>query len=422
MNQISRPDLDHVTVVGAGVVGSTLAALLGQAGVEVALIDQAAAATAVAADDYDLRVLALTTSSERILASAGAWPGIAQARYGRMASMQVWDATQADGERFDGERFDGERFDGMHFDSAEVGRPNLGYIVEQRVVLEALSESLKTTPNISWYRPGRLAAINQRGQYLELILADEQVLRTKLLVGADGQNSQVRLLAGIAQTAADYHQRAVVATVRTEQAHQDTARQVFLPSGPLAFLPLDDPTLCSIVWSTDETAALRLTGLASSAFNEALASAFEHRLGAVTWSSERRSFPLSRAHAQTYTSARLALIGDAAHTIHPLAGQGANLGILDAAVLAQSITDAASDGIDIGSRRVVRRYERWRRGENLLMQWSLDALKQLFASETDGLRSLRNFGLRLTDKAVPIKRLIIERASGLRGDLPDSAR
>ncbi len=398
---------DHVTVVGAGVVGCTIAALLSQAGLRVAIVDHAAIESEVAPSDYDLRVLVLTTGSERILTSAGAWSQIVAERFGRLCRMHVWDAGQPEG---------------VQFDSVDVGRPNLGFIVEQRVVLQALLDTLKTAPAVSWYRPAQLGEIVRREDHLNLRLSDDRVIRTKLLIGADGQHSQVRTLAGIKTTGADYHQHAVVASVRTEHAHGETARQIFLPSGPLAFLPLHEPTLCSIVWSTGDSHARRLCAANSGEFNQQLASAFEQRLGKVLWSSERRSFALSRAHATTYIGTRLALIGDAAHTIHPLAGQGANLGLLDAAALAQSIAEAAERGFDIGNPRVLRRYERWRRGENQLMQWSLDALKAMFASERNEIRSVRDFGLRVTDKIVPLKRLIIGHASGLSGDLPRAAR
>lgn len=219
----------------------------------------------------------------------------------------------------------------------------------------------------------------------------------------------------------NYHQKAVVAHVRPEKSHQETAWQRFLPSGPLAFLPLHDGR-CSIVWSTTPEQADALLALEASAFAEALAEAFDQRLGSILEVGRRGAFPLRLQHAQTYVKPGLALIGDAAHVVHPLAGQGVNLGLLDAAALAEVILDALNAGQDFASFKTLRRYERWRKGDNLLMLAVMDGFKRLFGTALPPVRLLRNIGLNLTDAAGPLKHLIARRAMGLDGDLPRLAQ
>ncbi|MGH8732935.1 MAG: UbiH/UbiF/VisC/COQ6 family ubiquinone biosynthesis hydroxylase, partial [Burkholderiales bacterium] len=369
----------EVAVIGGGVVGGTLAAILGGAGLRVALVESSETTSVLPADDNnDARVLALTRASEQVLRAVGAWQHIIAERPGVFREMRVWDAG-------------GEGR--IHFASAEVGEPLLGHIVRSQVIEAALDMVLRHLPLVSTYRGNGLRTLARGQDKLRIVLADGSQLSSKLLVGADGGESTVRTLAGITQRVHDYRQTALACTVVTERPHSDTARQRFLAGGPLAFLPLADPNRCAVVWSLPHAEAARLIGMSDVEFRRALEGGIGEALGTVVDSGPRRAFPLSRAHAERYVEPRLALIGDAAHQIHPLAGQGANLGLMDAAALAEVILDAKSAGQDIGALRVLRRYERWRKGENLAMMWLLDGFNELFGSDALAPRILRNAGL-----------------------------
>ncbi len=395
-----------VAVIGGGVVGSAVAALLGGLSLRVAAVE-AAAATPADPRDYDLRVYALTRASARILAHAGAWPRIERCRHGCFRRMEVWDAHSTGR---------------INFDSAALTESTLGYIVEQRMLCDALGERLRELPNVTVMRPASLQSWEDTADRLEVVLEDGRRVSARLVVGADGAASRVRTLAGIGYERHGYDQRAVVCNVRTERPHDDTARQRFLAEGPLAFLPLDDARTSSIVWSTTPAHAERLLALDAEDFRGELATAFEHRLGRVLEAGPRAAFELAKARAERYVLPRIALAGDAAHSIHPLAGQGANLGLLDAATLAEVVAVAAAAGSDIGALRTLRRYERWRAGENRLMQATMDGFKHLFGSDLKTVRWLRGAGLSLTDRCQPAKELIMRLAMGLSGDLPAAAR
>jgi len=307
----------------------------------------------------------------------------------------------------------------MEFDSAAICEPLLGYIVENSLLCHALEEVINGLETVRWYRPASLQGFVVEAQHVHLELAAGNSLAARLLVGADGGRSQVRRLAGIGTRARDYHQSAVVASVRTALPHQDIARQRFLPSGPLAFLPLADPQHCSIVWSTHPGHAECLREMAPVAFEQTLSESFEAALGAVELLGERATFPLSRLHASAYVKPRLALVGDSAHRIHPLAGQGANLGLMDVAALAQVILDARGQGHqDCGRYALLRRYERWRRGENLAMMLAMDLFRDGFGSGNALLRGLRGMGLGIGNRCDLLKVAVMRRAMGLQGDLP----
>jgi 2-octaprenylphenol hydroxylase len=389
------------------VVGLALAALLCRERLHIAVIESQPTIAADGNVEYDLRTLALTHASASILRAAGAWTHVLAKRHGCFRRMEVWD-----------EHSQGR----IRFDSAQLAEPTLGYIVEQRLLRTALEQALRERANVLWHRPASLCSCSVGEERLILKLAGGEAFATRLLVGADGAESNVRTLAGIGYARHDYRQEALVCNVRTELAHADTARQRFLSTGPLAFLPLGDPHLCSVVWSTSPEEARGLTEMETPSFCVELARAFDHALGRITAVGERAVFPLFRAHAERYVQSRLALVGDAAHTIHPLAGQGANLGLLDAAALAEVVTLASARNGDIGSLRTLRRYERWRKGENLLMQTAMDGFKNLFGSRQPALQWLRGMGLNLTDRCWPAKEVIMRRAMGLAGDLPATAR
>ncbi|MFA7387691.1 MAG: UbiH/UbiF/VisC/COQ6 family ubiquinone biosynthesis hydroxylase [Thiohalobacteraceae bacterium] len=394
-----------VVIIGGGCVGGTLACALAQAGLQVAVVEAREPLQDWPADSVDLRVFAITRASERIFRSIGCWDAIEQGGLSPFRDMHVWDAGGT-----------GE----IHFDCAELGEPTLGYIIEQRVIQSALNARMQALPTLRRICPAELVGFETQDRGVRIELGDGGVLEANLLVGADGAASRVRGLAGIAVEAHTYRQDAIVAVVTTELPHRETAWQRFLPTGPLAFLPLRDGR-SSIVWSTEKTQAAALLALDDDAFLERLSEAFAHRLGRVVAVEERGCFPLQRLHATRYVTERVALIGDAAHVIHPLAGQGVNLGLLDAATLAEVILDTHAAGRDLGLLRNLRRYERWRRGDNQRMQLAMDGFKNLFGETATPLRLLRNAGLSLVDRSGPLKQTLARHAMGLSGDLPRMA-
>jgi 2-octaprenylphenol hydroxylase len=398
---------DHdVAIVGGGVVGSALACALADTGLTVALIDAQTPAPYDAKAEVDLRVFALSVASRRILEALQAWDAVAAARVSPYRQMQVWDAGGKGS---------------IKFDSADLGQPELGYIVENSLLQHVLWARLKTHPQVRLIHPAKVTALDLADESATLSLDGGQRLKVRLAVAADGAGSATRALAGIEVDNTPYDQRAVVAHVRTEQAHHETAWQRFLPTGPVAFLPLADGRV-SVVWSADEVEAARILALDDAGFCAALTQASEAKLGEVRSTTRRVAFPLQRLHAREYVRPRFALAGDAAHALHPLAGQGVNLGLLDAAALAQVIGDAARAGRDIGDLGVLRRYERWRKGDNLAMIFALDGFKRLFSNDMAGVSMLRNVGLRAVDRFTPLKHAFVRRAMGLSGDLPLLAR
>lgn len=394
-----------IIIAGAGMVGAALACALGPSHLRIAVLEAQplphdVAPGAVCVDEVDLRVSAITRTSQRIFTALGAWPGMTARRVSPFREMHVWDAGGCGA---------------IHFDSAEIGADTLGYIVENRVTQAALLERLRAFSNITLLCPASVASLAIKDDGAQVVLEDGRQLDARLVVGADGVNSRVRQLAGITTRGWSYAQKGVVATVTTELPHHETAWQRFLPSGPLALLPLSDGR-CSIVWSTTPEHADALVAMDESDFLAALDQAFAGKLGTMLASPGRRAaFPLRLQHATTYTAPHLALIGDAAHAIHPLAGQGVNLGLLDAVTLAEVVLDAQRNGKDIGAHSTLRRYERQRKGDNLAMMAVMDGLKRLFGSGLLPLRWARNAGMDLTHRATPVKNLIMRHAMGLRG-------
>lgn len=395
-------------IAGGGMVGSALACALGQSELRVALLEGAPwEQFRPHPVTLDSRVSAISRASQRIFAAVGAWSGMTAWRVSPFRDMRVWDARG---------------FGEIHFDSAEIGEPLLGWIIENRIMQFALLERAQQLPAVEVWCPLALDSAQPLGEYgWQVRLTDGRELTTRLLVGADGAQSKVRHLAEISTSGWEYDQKAVVANIRTAEPHQETAWQRFLPSGPLAFLPLADGA-CSIVWSTSPEHADALLSSDEAAFCQALGEAFDWRLGSILQVGPRGAFPLRLQHAHHYVKPGLALIGDAAHVVHPLAGQGVNLGLLDAATLAEVLLDASAAGQDIGAFKVLRRYERWRKADNLLMLGIMDGFKRLFGTSLPPVPLLRNIGLTLTDTLTPIKNLIARRAMGLEGDLPQLAR
>lgn len=386
-----------VIIVGGGMVGASLACALGDSRLKVAVVEGEATPLTWSRESYDIRVSAITRASQRYLEQLGAWTSMCAERVAPYGEMHVWDATGTGS---------------IHFDAADLGEPDLGHIIENRVITKALVQRARSFGNVRWLCPAVPRRLFLRSDCAQLQLDDGTELRAQLLVGADGGRSWVRQQAGIRVGTQHYEQSALVTIVRTEMHHQNTAWQRFLPTGPLAFLPLTEGH-SSIVWSTTEEQAGRLLELDDDAFKSELATAFEARLGAITELGPRAVFPLQGRHAEHYVRPHLALIGDAAHTIHPLAGQGVNLGFADSAALAEVILEAHAANKAIGAFKTLRRYERNRRGDNQLMLDSMDAFKRLFSNDNAGLSTLRNLGLDLVDRAGPVKQFFAARAMGL---------
>jgi 2-polyprenylphenol 6-hydroxylase len=401
------PQQFDVAIVGAGLAGTALAAALGGSELRVALLEAQplalewpALADSVAS--FDSRVSALTATSRAWLDQLGAWPLVAAQRLAAYKHMQVWD---------------GEGTGSIGFEAAAVNEPVLGHIVENRLLQTALLQCVARHRNVQVFNPVQVTAFARTADRLEISLENGRTLQAELLVAADGANSKVREWAGFRLREWDYGQQALVATVATELPHRQIARQIFRREGPLAFLPLpdskDSQRFCSIVWSTTPDEAQSLLAADDTGFRTRLGQAFEHRLGAIAETSRRFAFPLRARHAEDYVAPGIALIGDAAHTIHPLAGQGINLGLLDAQVLAAEIRRATGRGLRASEPTALARYQRQRKGDNIATLAAMEGFKRLFGATGLPVRLLRNRGLQWVDRSAPLKRLLIRQAMGL---------
>lgn len=387
------PERVDVLVVGGGVVGAALALALGRQGRRVALLEQTAPEPFDPRGETDLRVFAINRASQRLFESLDVWPAMRSRGVSPYEAMEVWDA-----------RSPGR----IRFEAAEVGEPDLGHIIENRVIQWSLWEALDAA-GVLRLCPASLAQLQVLSDGVDACLDDGRVVHARLVVGADGARSRVRSLAGIGVDVRRYGQKAVVANVTTETPNPATAWQRFLPTGPLAFLPLADGR-SSVVWSTGADAADALLALDDAAFCAELGAAFEWRLGPVTATGARAAFTLQGSQARQYVRPRIALVGDAAHTIHPLAGQGANLGLADVAALARTL--AAHADRDPGDLRLLRAYERARRGDNWLMMRAMEGFSALFGSPQAPVELARGLGLTLADRLPAIKNGFLRRALG----------
>jgi 2-octaprenylphenol hydroxylase len=399
---------DDIVIVGGGMVGACLASLLaGRAivpGERIVLIEANLPPRPASGGEIDLRVSALSRASERVLRACGAWPTLGAERMCAFERMCVWD-----------EEARPDSPGSIHFDCARLGEPNLGYIVENRQVQWALLQQARAR-GVRVVQ-GEVRNLHRTDGSITVELANGPQIAARLLVAADGADSPTRKLMGIEVRARSHEQRAVVTHVETAEPHQRTAWQRFLKTGPIALLPLHDGR-SSIVWSTTPESAAELIELPATEFCLAVERATDAVLGRVLRCAARAQFPLRSSHAQQYVAPRFALIGDAAHAVHPLAGQGVNLGFLDCAALAEVIAETRARGDDPGELKSLRRYERWRKGENLLMLAALDGLNRLFSNDNVGLGRLRRAGLSLVNRVEPVKTLFMKRALGLAGDLP----
>jgi len=379
-------------------VGAAAALALARTGFATALVEARAPAPWSAVDDVDLRVVGLAPSSVGLLDGLGVWTSIRTSRASPYARMHVWDAASGAA---------------IHFDAADEGRDLLGYIVENNLVQWQLWQALDAA-GVRRICPAQVTGYEVLEDRVQLSLsgADTDAISARLLVAADGAASPLRAMAGIETRGRDYAQRGVVAHVQTERPHEGTAWQRFLETGPLALLPLADGR-SSIVWSLPEDEAQRVLALDDEAFLQALGVASDFRLGRVLGATKRAAFPLRLQLAETYQAERFLLLGDAAHAVHPLAGQGVNLGLRDVVELRDTLVAAREAGSDIAAAHVLRRYARRRRSADTLDAWGFDALARVYSWQAPPLVAARGLGVRLVDKLSPIKRRLAEHAAGL---------
>lgn len=393
---MSRRGLDAI-VVGAGLVGSATALGLARIGLRTAIIEARPPATWQAEAAPDLRVFAISPASSELLSELDVWAGIAAKRAVPYRHMHVWDAAAPQA--------------GVTFHSQDIGAPSLGHIVEQSLIQSELWQALSAEPRITRYCPARVVGVEQSERGVDVELDDGTCLHAALLVGADGGASPLRERLGIATHGRDYAAQGVVGFIHTEQPHENTAWQRFQPGGPLAVLPFTD-TRSSIVWTLPEHEAKRVLALDDAAFARELERAFGSRLGAMTPVSPRAGFPLRLKLAERYSAERTVLIGDAAHGVHPLAGQGVNLGFGDVAELLRLIREAHAAGRDIAAASTLARYARRRRSETALAAYAFDGIERLFDTSAMLPTLLRGPALGLVERLPPLKRFFVRHASG----------
>ncbi len=417
----SPPRCFDVVVVGGGLVGATSACLFARQGLKVGLVEARSLGTPPNADADAGRVSAINLAAVNVFKALDVWPALPPATVTPYHGMRVWDCNSAAK---------------ISFRAADIGAPCLGYIVENRALQDAMVEKLRHNYQVTLFDGAAVTAVDpapiNREARLAISLSDARDganggnggrtrrIETQLLVAADGGDSRVRDLCGIATQFTDFEQDAIIATTHLGGAHRDIAHQCFLDTGPVAMLPLAGGR-CAVVWSCDRALADELMALDDAAFCARLQALFFHELGAITAAATatgRRRFPLRQHHVSRYIAAATALVGDAAHLTHPLAGLGANLGLMDAAALAEVVAQAAAAGRDLGQPSVLRRYERWRRGDNALALAAMTGFKEVFGSRRRSAQMARAAGMNLVASIAPLKNLAMQLATGLRGDLP----
>ena len=393
-----------VLIVGGGMVGATLGCALGGSGLRVAVLEDAPPQEFNADQPYDLRVSAVSIASANILKTLGIWRGIVARRLCPYRRMRVWE-DQGD----------------VEFRSEEINEPVLGHIVENRIIQLSALERLKAFSNVTLLASVKTKHISYAAAGSTVELEDGRVLKGRLLVAADGGFSRVRQAAGLGVSGWDYEQHALVLTVDTACGQQDITWQRFTPVGPQALLPLPGAH-ASLVWYNTPEEVKRLKALPDETLLSELTQTFPDCLGEIHAITARGSFPLRRQHALRYVKEGVALIGDAAHMIHPLAGQGVNIGLLDAAALAEVLISASKRGTDIGAAAILSNYESMRRRNNLLMMTVMDAFYRAFGNPHAPLRWVRNLGLGMAERLKPAKKFAMGYAMGLSGSLPKLAQ
>ena len=391
-----------VIIVGAGMVGASAACLLAQTNrdLSIALVE-AQLATPFNPQQFDPRVAAITEKSRLLLERCGLWQAVVDKRTSPYLAMDVWDA---------------EGTGRIEFDCDNIHQPNLGHIVENAVLVDCLLAEVERLPNVDFFCPVTIASYLADDDRATVELADGNRLEARLLIAADGANSKIRQHFQFPTKEWDYGHQAIVTTITTERPHQQVARQRFMPKGPLALLPLNnqgDFHQCSIVWSQETQEASDLMALDDQQFCQRLATASEYCLGQVVDVEKRFAFPLRQRHSIDYAIHRVALLGDAAHSIHPLAGQGVNLGFADVEVLVDEVSRAVTRGVDIGDLSVLLRYQRRRKPDNLATMAAMEGFKRLFAADQLSVRLLRNLGMSTLNQQSALKNALIKRAMGI---------
>jgi len=411
MNQKYATLSADITIIGAGLVGATLACAIAQLpqaqSLNIILVEAGSDSHEFVGENFDPRVVALTQASQQLFERIGIWNEITNTRACAYRDMHVWD---------------GEGTAEIHFNASDVRVPQLGHIVESSVIVKHLRNRLSHFSNIQLIQPAKLAELTSTASQTQVVLDNDIIINTQLLLAADGAHSRVRELAQFETREWDYNHTAIVTSVQTELPHQQTAWQRFMRTGPLAFLPLQignttvnekQKNFCSIVWSAEPDLATELMALTDTEFCARLATAFEHKLGKILHTAERFAIPLRQRHAKEYIKPRIALVGDAAHNIHPLAGQGVNLGLLDVAAMVAEIERALTRQLPLNDFSLLRRYQRARMAGNLSMMAAMETFKRLFASQSLMVTWIRNAGMRQLNSLAELKKIIIKSAMGL---------
>ncbi len=395
-----------IVIVGAGIVGLTAALALANSEYKVAIVD-AAPAKPFPEGEPEPRVSAISQASRRVFEAVGAWQYLRQDRFQPYTAMSVWER---------------DSFANIQFCAQDVQQNDLGFIIENNHLTAALLKQAGQQANLSLHLHSKINSLEFSDGTQVLQLEDNTTVICNLVVGADGSNSMVRRIAGLPQTFWSYGQTALVATVQTQLPHENTARQAFTSTGPLAFLPLWQPELCSIVWSQDTDEAERLLALPQAELEKHLSATFDMRLGPVKLLQELKQFPLTMQYARQWLKDGVVVVGDAAHSIHPLAGQGANLGIMDAAALAETLIELQEKGQPINVSRHLKPFERWRKSEAVKMTATMELFKQLFAGDNPAKKLIRGIGMSAVNQIAPMKNEVVMQAMGISGDLPKLAK
>lgn len=394
-----------VIIAGGGLNGPALALALAQAGLTVTVVD-AAPARQRAADAFDGRAYALAIASQKLLAAVGVWPAVA----GHAQKMMEVKAS-------DGRPGEGAAPAFLHFDSRELDQSPVGYMLEDRFLYRAFLDAMQAAPGITLIAETRVVAQEPGPGGIAVTLSDGRVLQARLLVGADGRRSGVAERAGITREGWGYGQTALVAAIDHARPHEGIAHQFFMPTGPLAILPLPG-NRSSIVWSEADENARTIAALSDADFLAVLRPRFGDFLGEISLAGPRFSYPLNLTLARAYAAPRVALIGDAAHGVHPIAGQGLNLGLRDVAALAETLVDARRRGEDIGAVDVLERYQGWRRFDSTSLALGMDSVNKLFSNDNPILRAGRDLGMGLVQALGPLRRGFMRQAAGLGGPQP----
>ncbi|HLT78248.1 MAG TPA: UbiH/UbiF/VisC/COQ6 family ubiquinone biosynthesis hydroxylase [Ferrovibrio sp.] len=408
MEPSARTELFDVVIVGGGLAGLTQGIALASHGMSVAIIDREDPARVLRAG-FDGRVSAIALASQRMLEAIGLWRHVREAQ-------PMWDIRVSDG--------DSLLF--LHYDHRDLGDAPFGYMVENRIMRQAQQDALAELPGAQLIAPMTVAKVDRglpgSGAPAQLTLADGRQLRARLVIGADGRQSAMREQAGIRTTTWSYDQTGIVCTVAHELPHEGAAQERFLPAGPFAILPMTDDEngvhRSSLVWTEPTERAATIMGLDDADFQAEMRRRFGDGYGEAHVVGPRWSYPLTFLHAERYTDHRLALIGDAAHGIHPIAGQGLNLGLRDIAALTEALVEARRLGLDPGQADVLERYARWRRTDTLVLSAVTDGLTRLFSNDIAPLRIARDLGLGVVERLPPLKKLFMRHAMGDLGTLP----